>query len=99
MTAIHHFCELYNNNNNNKHEEVQIKHNTFIAAAKNLQYNAKANEMYKMQKPWQDKPLNAQHSAGTKEVDVDKPLTHQCLRSADLKAVTEGFILAVKDQC
>ena len=44
------------------------------------------------------KPLHGQYPLRSQKADVDLHDTHQCLRSAELKAETERFIVAAQDQ-
>ena len=46
---------------------------------------------------WKSKPLRSQRSLRSQKADVDLHDTHQWLRSARLKAETEGFIVAAQD--
>ena len=47
---------------------------------------------------WKSKPLHGQYPLRTQKADVDLHDTHQWLRSARLKAETEGFIVAAQYQ-
>ena len=46
---------------------------------------------------WKSKPFRSQRSLRSQKADVDLHDTHQWLRSARLKAETEGFIVAAQD--
>ena len=47
---------------------------------------------------WKSKSLHGQYHLPSQKVDVDLRDTHQWLRSAGLKAETEGFIVAAQEQ-
>ena len=47
---------------------------------------------------WKSKPLHGQYPLRSQKADVDLHDTHQWLRSAGLKAETEGFIVAAQHQ-
>ena len=61
-------------------------------AAKAMKQKAKSEGLKNLMSTWQY-PLRANNT------DVDQKKTQQSLRSSGLKALTEGFILAAKDQC
>ena len=46
---------------------------------------------------WKSKPFRSQRYLRSQKADVDLHDTHQWLRSARLKAETEGFIVAAQD--
>ena len=46
---------------------------------------------------WKSKSLHGQYALRSHEADVDLHDTHQWLRSAGLKAETEGFIVDAQD--
>ena len=68
-------------------------------AAQNIKIRAKKAVLERLKTSWQEKPLHGQYLTRTNQADVDKKHTHQWLRSAGLKAETDGSILASQDQC
>ena len=51
-----------------------------------------------LSKSWSQNPLHGKYTLRCQQADVDQTATHQWLRSLELKAETEGFILAAQDQ-
>ena len=47
---------------------------------------------------WESKALHGKYPQRVKQADVDQDKTHRWLKVADLKAETEGFIIAAQDQ-
>ena len=66
--------------------------------ARKLKKMAKANGTNAFHDTWKEKPLHGQFALRSQKADVDSKDTHQWLRSASLKAETEGFIMAAQDQ-
>ena len=66
--------------------------------AQKLKRIAKTNGTKAFHDTWKGKPLHGQFALRSQKADVDSNDTHQWLRSAGLKAETEGFIMAAQDQ-
>ena len=47
---------------------------------------------------WESNALHGKYPQRVKQADVDQDKTHRWLKAADLKAETEGFIIAAQDQ-
>ena len=65
--------------------------------AQKLKRIAKEKGKKAIDSAWKSKPLRGQRSLRSQKADVDLHDTHQWLRSARLKAETEGFIVAAQD--
>ena len=65
--------------------------------ARKLKRIAKEKEKKAINTVWKSKPLHGQYPIRSQKADVDLHVTHQWLRSARLKARTEGFIVATQD--
>ena len=65
--------------------------------AQKLKRIAKEKGKKAIDSAWKSKPLRSQRSLRSQKADVDLHDTHQWLRSARLKAETEGFIVAAQD--
>ena len=66
--------------------------------AKLVKQEAKRKGLVAIKSKWEQKPLHGQYALRSKDADIDQLNTHQWLRCAELKAETEGFIMAPKDQ-
>ena len=66
--------------------------------ARNLKRIAKEKGKKAIDTTWKSKPLHSQYPLRSQKADVDLYDTHHWLRSAGLKAETNGLIVAAQDQ-
>ena len=66
--------------------------------AKRIKQEAKKSAQKKMTDTWKEKPMHGQYPARVSKPDAEQDQTHQWLRSAGLKAETEGMVIAAQDQ-
>ena len=59
---------------------------------------AKHQGRQQLRSKWASKALHGKYPQRVKQADVDQDKTHRWLKVADLKAETEGFIIAAQDQ-
>ena len=70
------------------------------AYAKRAKTNAKQQAQVKISQKWEEKSLHGKYPTRVKEADIDcnLQLSHKWLKSAGLKAETEGLLVATRDQ-
>jgi len=66
--------------------------------AKRTKQESKKWAQKRMKETWEAKPMHGQYPSRVKKADVEQEQTHQWLRSAGLKAETEGMVIAAQDQ-
>jgi len=66
--------------------------------AKKIKKIAKEHATTQQKEVWRSKPLHGQYPNRVQKPDVEQSQTHRWLRSAGLKAETEGLIIAAQDQ-
>ena len=66
--------------------------------AKRAKQHAKVKADDKIMKKWESKAMHGQHPSRIKEADVDYKRTNDWLKGTDLKADTEGLLIAAQDK-
>ena len=61
---------------------------------RDIKKTAKTEGLNQIKQNWENKPLHGKYQMRSQKADADQGNTHQWLRSASLKAETEGFIMA-----
>ena len=72
--------------------------NTPTKQARDIKKTVKIDGLKQIQQNWENKALHVKYPMRSQKADVDQGNTHQWLHNADLKAETEGFIMAAQDQ-
>ena len=82
----------------NFEKQEELNHNLApLKATKEMVQKAKRG-LKNLKSTWKEKPLHGQYPLRVNNADVNQKKTHQWLCSSELKAETEGFILAAQDQ-
>ena len=62
--------------------------------ARKLKDKARHQGRQQLRSKWESKALHGKYPQRVKQADVDQDKTHRWLKAANLKAKTEGFIIA-----
>ena len=76
-----------------------LRYNTPLTKiVREIKGTAKIQAINNCQVRWKGKPLHGQYVQRVEKEDIDKELTHKWLQSSDVKAETQGLLIAAQDQ-